>query len=85
MLIDCIPQSDQRRSIILTILFYSFNHIDLSVLFFFQLVHSQQAGMEWHEDLQNLAIQQGIKGKKLNKVGAIWLYIPLQWLVKWLL
>ena len=33
-----------------------------------QLIHAQQAGMEWHEDLQNLAQQSGLKGKKLNKV-----------------
>ena len=32
------------------------------------MLQAQQAGLEWHEDLQNLAQQQGLKGKKLNKV-----------------
>ena len=35
--------------------------------FVVQLIETQQAAMEWHEDLQNLAQQQGLKGKKLNK------------------
>jgi len=30
--------------------------------------------MEFYEDLQNLAIQHGIKGKKLNKVRSAMLH-----------
>lgn len=33
-----------------------------------QLVQTQQAVLEWHEELQNVAVQAGLKGKKLNKV-----------------
>ena len=36
-----------------------------------QIIQAQQAGMEWHEDLVNLATQAGLKGKKLNKVCSI--------------
>lgn len=32
-----------------------------------QLKEALQNGLEFHEDLQQLAIQQGLKGKKLNK------------------
>ena len=36
-------------------------------------MHAQQAGMEWHEELDTLAINAGLKGKKLNKVsGGLW-------------
>jgi hypothetical protein len=34
-------------------------------------MHTQQAGLEWHEDLQNLGIQQGLKGRKLNRVSRV--------------
>ena len=30
-------------------------------------MHAQQAGLEWHEELNTLASQAGLKGKKLNK------------------
>ena len=33
-----------------------------------RLVEAQQAVMEWHEELQPIAMQAGLKGKKLNKV-----------------
>jgi len=34
----------------------------------YQLEGARAAAMEFYEDLQNLAVQHGIKGKKLNKV-----------------
>ena len=40
---------------------------EYTACFVVQLIETQQAAMEWHEDLQNLAQQQGLKGKKLNK------------------
>ena len=30
-------------------------------------MHSQQAGLEWHEELNNLCTEAGLKGKKLAK------------------
>lgn len=35
---------------------------------FLQLIHSQRAGLEWHEDLENVCTNAGLKGKKLTKV-----------------
>ncbi|KAK3103478.1 hypothetical protein FSP39_019535 [Pinctada imbricata] len=32
-----------------------------------RLLHAQRAGMEWHEDLDNVCQQSGLKGKKLSK------------------
>ena len=33
-----------------------------------QLVHCQRAGLEWHEELENICQQSGLKGRKLAKV-----------------
>ena len=33
-----------------------------------RLLQAQHAGMEWHEELQPMAQQAGLKGRKLNKV-----------------
>ena len=35
--------------------------------------------MEWHEDLQNLAQQQGLKGKKLNKARNYRIHLVSSW------
>ncbi|XP_078331805.1 inactive phospholipase C-like protein 2 [Crassostrea virginica] len=32
-----------------------------------KLLHCKRAGMEWHEDLENICQQAGLKGKKLSK------------------
>ncbi|XP_046546164.1 LOW QUALITY PROTEIN: inactive phospholipase C-like protein 2 [Haliotis rubra] len=32
-----------------------------------KLLHCQRAGMEWHEDLENVCVQAGLKSKKLTK------------------
>jgi hypothetical protein len=37
-------------------------------VFYLQLLHCKRAGMEWHEDLENVCQQAGLKGKKLSKV-----------------
>ena len=34
----------------------------------FQLLHAQRAGLEWHEELETVSVQAGLKGKKLSKV-----------------
>ena len=39
-----------------------------------RIMQAQQAGMEWHEELQPLATQAGLKGKKLNKVWRVCLF-----------
>ena len=33
-----------------------------------QLVHCQRAGLEWHEELENICQQSGLRGRKLAKV-----------------
>lgn len=35
---------------------------------YLQIVHAQRAGVEWHEDLENVCTNAGLKGKKLTKV-----------------
>ena len=50
-----------------------------TVCFVVQLIETQQAAMEWHEDLQNLAQQQGLKGKKLNKARNGKLHLVSPW------
>ena len=37
-------------------------------MFLFQLLLSQRAGLEWHEELETVSVQAGLKGKKLSKV-----------------
>lgn len=37
--------------------------------FFSQLLQCQKAGLEWHEDLENVCQQAGLRGKKLSKVS----------------
>jgi len=45
----------------------STNH-QTSVFCVFQLLHAQRAGLEWHEELETVSVQAGLKGKKLSKV-----------------
>ena len=33
-----------------------------------QLVHCQRAGLEWHEELETICQQTGLRGRKLAKV-----------------
>ena len=40
-------------------------------MFCFQLLLSQRAGLEWHEELETVSVQAGLKGKKLSKVRPV--------------
>ena len=43
----------------------------MPIITYFQLLLSQRAGLEWHEELETVSVQAGLKGKKLSKVGEI--------------
>ncbi|XP_076113869.1 inactive phospholipase C-like protein 2 [Mytilus galloprovincialis] len=43
------------------------NLIDQADGVYERLIHSQRAGLEWHEDLENVCTNAGLKGKKLTK------------------
>ncbi|XP_032219310.2 inactive phospholipase C-like protein 2 isoform X2 [Nematostella vectensis] len=66
--LGCVPEMMKKALLSMEqVVQDSKNLIENADSIYERVVHCQQAGMEWHEDLYNTCTKDGLKGKRLNK------------------